>query len=253
MNIIISDKKKKDLFISLFHLLKCSSPQMNASFLKDKLHIQGMDQAHVCLFDLNLTKEWFNKYDIENEENVCFNSNIFYSMISVKSDSQQSTLKKTGDETLQIELTGENSKNDYNKFFTMPIMEYDYEEMNIPEVEADAEMSIPSKKAADIIAQLSNFGDDLHIKCSDNDVDFKTKGDSGEMRVNISIDDMSSYSVVEGENMELTYSLVYVSKMCITNKLSTDVDFSLSNDRPMKIKYELGDNSSLFFYIAPKN
>ena len=40
--------------------------------------------------------------------------------------------------------------------------------------------------------------------------------------------------------------------MCITNKLSNDVDFSLSNNCPMKISYDLGENSLLQFYIAPK-
>ena len=72
------------------------------------------------------------------------------------------------------------------------------------------------------------------------------------MRVNIPVDDMSSYSVVEGEDINLNYSLIYISKMCITNKLSSDIDFCLSNECPMKIKYDLGDNSSLLFYIATK-
>ena len=54
MKITISDKKKKDLFISIFHLLKYSSNQINAMFTSDNLHIQGMDKSHVCLFDLNI-------------------------------------------------------------------------------------------------------------------------------------------------------------------------------------------------------
>ena len=40
--------------------------------------------------------------------------------------------------------------------------------------------------------------------------------------------------------------------MCITNKLSNEIEFSLSNDSPMKINYNLGNDSSLMFYIAPK-
>ena len=40
--------------------------------------------------------------------------------------------------------------------------------------------------------------------------------------------------------------------MCITNKLSNDIEFSLSNECPMKINYNLGDDSLLMFYIAPK-
>jgi proliferating cell nuclear antigen len=252
MNITISDKRKKDFFISIFHLLKYSSNQINAMFTSDNLHIQGMDKSHVCLFDLNIKKTWFTSYDLTEDANLSFDSGIFYSIISTKSDDQQLVIKKVSDDSLCIELIDGDKKSDYSKFFTMPLLDYDYEEMNIPDTDYDAELSLPSKKVSDILSQLSNFGDNINIICSDDYVDFKTKGNSGEMRVNISVDDMSSYSIVEGETIDLTYSLLYISKMCITNKLSSDIDFCLSNERPMKIKYDLGDDSSLLFYIAPK-
>jgi proliferating cell nuclear antigen len=252
MNITISDKKKKDLFISIFNLLKNSSSQINASLSQDVMHIQGMDKSHVCLFDLTLKKEWFSDYNVSEHTNLCFDSSIFYSMISTKCEDQHLVIKNIEQDTLSIELINGDKKNDYSKYFTMPLIEYEYDEMNIPETDYDAELSLPSKKVTDMLSQLSNFGDDLNIKCSDDFVDFKTKGNSGEMRVNIPVDDMSSYSVVEGEAINLNYSLIYISKMCITNKLSSDIDFCLSNDYPMKIKYDLGDNSFLLFYIAPK-
>ena len=252
MKFTIEDKKKKELFISIFHLLKNSSSQINATFETNKLHIQGMDKSHVCLFDLNLTNKWFDSYKVENKENICFDTGIFYSIISTKCDDQSLIIKKESDENLIIELINNTKKTDYNKYFTMPILEYEYDEMNIPTTEYDAELSLPSKKVTDMLSQLSNFGDDININCSENCVDFKTKGTSGEMRVNIPIDDMSSYAVVEDEEVNLTYSLIYISKMCITNKLSNDIDFNLSNDCPMKINYNLGEESSLIFYIAPK-
>ena len=40
--------------------------------------------------------------------------------------------------------------------------------------------------------------------------------------------------------------------MCITNKISNDIEFSLSNVSPMKISYDLGDDSYMIFFIAPK-
>jgi proliferating cell nuclear antigen len=252
MNIVISDKKKKDLFISTFQLLKSSASHINAIFTSDNVHIQGMDKSHVCLFDLNLNNDWFNDYTVNEQINLCFDTNIFYSIISTKGDDQQLVIKKVDDDTLNIQLINGDKKSDYSKFFTMPLVDYEYEELSIPEPDYDAELSLPAKKVTDMLSQLSNFGDNLNIKCSDDFVDFKTKGTSGEMRVNIPVDDMSSYSVVEGEEICLTYSLNYVSKMCVTNKLSSDIDFSLSSECPMKIKYDLGDNSSLLFYIAPK-
>jgi proliferating cell nuclear antigen len=124
--------------------------------------------------------------------------------------------------------------------------------MVIPTTDYDSEFTLPSKKIADMLSQLSNFGDDLNIKCSEDCVDFKASGNSVEMRVNIPTDDMDSYSIIEDEEVNLTYSLIYLSKMCLTNKLSNDIEFSLSNEEPMKVNYNLGNDSSIMFYIAPK-
>jgi proliferating cell nuclear antigen PCNA len=124
--------------------------------------------------------------------------------------------------------------------------------MNIPSTDYDAEFSLSSKQITDMFGQLSNFGSDIIIKCTEEDINLNTNGVTGEMRVDIPIDDLSSYSIVEGEEIKLTYSLNYINKMCITNKLSNDIEFSLSNDRPMKISYDLGDDSLMVFYIAPK-
>ena len=74
--------KKKDIFISIFNLLKCASSQINLSINKQTFHIQGMDKSHVCLFDLKLYYEWFCYYEVNKKYNLCFDSNIFYSMIS---------------------------------------------------------------------------------------------------------------------------------------------------------------------------
>jgi proliferating cell nuclear antigen len=261
MEFRISNKKKKDIFISIFQLIKNSSSQVNLTVNKNIFHIQGMDKSHVCLFDLNINNEWFDYYEVMKKYELCFDTSIFFSMISTKGDEQCLVfyLDENSCDTLTIELkNNENDssigtkKNDYNKYFTLPLLNYEYEEMLIPSTDYDAEFSLPSKKLTDILSQLNNFGNDIIITCSDDNVDFKTKGNSGEMRVNIPVDDMSSYSVIEGENVTLIYSLTYISKLCITNKLTIDIEFSLSNDCPMKIKYDLGDNSSLIFYIAPK-
>ena len=254
MLIEIKDKKKKDTFISIFHILKNSSLQINATFNNNLCHIQGMDKSHICLFDLILKDKWFNLFNVSNTINLSFDSNMFYSIISTKSDEQNLIITKNeNDDFLSIELTTNGSKKcDYDKYFKIQLIEYDYEEMNIPQTNYDAELSLPSKKVNDMLLQLSNFGNDLNIICTDECVDFKTKGTSGEMRVNIPIDDMNSYSVLQDEAVNLTYSLQYITKMCITNKLSTDINFNLSNDCPMKINYDLGDDSLLTFYIASK-
>lgn len=251
----ISDKRKKDSFISIFHVLKNSSSQINLAVDKDTFHIQGMDKSHVCLFDLKLDSEWFNYYKVDKKYDLCFDTTLFHSIISTKGEEQSLLFYLEDTDSLFIELKNmENNckKSDYNKFFKLPLLEYEYEEMNIPTTEYDCEFTLPSKKVTDMLSQLSNFGDDLNIKCCEDCVKFTTIGNFVEMRVDIPDDDMNSYSIVENEEVNLTYSLLYISKMCITNKLSNEIDFCLSNECPMRINYSLGNDSSLTFYIAPK-
>jgi len=289
MKIVISNKDKKELFISIFHVLKNCSSLICCTFKPELLHIQGMDKSHVCLFNLEIKNKWFNEYNINDQKQICFDSNVFHSIISTKSDNQDLIIKmdndnedtvfiqflptislltsdldscqdNNGEKTDKKKKTGAkkkdtkvtNEKNEFKKLFKMPLAEYDYEEMSIPVVDYDAEFSLSSKLVTDIFTQLSNFGTDIIMKCSEESIHLTTNSISGEMCVQIPIDDLSSYSVIEGEEVELIYSLIYVNKMCITNKISSEIDFSLSKESPMKISYNLGDDSSIDFYMAPK-
>ena len=255
MKIQINDKKKKDLFVSLFQVLKNCSTLICITFENELAHIQGMDKSHVCLFDVKLNKNWFTNYDIIKSTKICFDSTVFHSIIATKSDNQDLVIKlsENNQDILHINFEfNESKKGDFKKSFKMPLVEYEYEEMNIPNVDYDAEFSLSSKQISDMFSQLNNFGSDIIINCSQDDISLTTNGVTGEMRVDIPIDDLTSYSIVEGEEVILTYSLSYINKMCITNKLSTDIDFSLSNECPMKISYDLGDGSLMIFFIAPK-
>jgi len=307
MKVVISDKQKKDLFVALFQTLKSCSELINLTFETGYLHIQGMDKTHICLYDVKLDNSWFNEYNVFETKNICFNSDMFYQMISTKNNDLSLVIILETDDILNIELVNlfltyndknnnndnnsdnnndnnnnnnndnnnDNNKNnkktksdkknkpkkskeiekknkEFNKYFKLALSEYDYEEMNLPDVDYDVEFSISSKNICEICSQLISFGNDISIKCDENKIDLVTNSLSGEMLVNINIDDLSEYGIVEGEVIQLNYSLIYIDKLCLTNKLSEDIQFSVSKEYPLKIKYDLGEDSYLHFYIAPK-
>jgi proliferating cell nuclear antigen PCNA len=217
-----------------------------------------MDKSHICLFDVKITKEWFTNYEIKETIKICFDTNIFHSIISTKNENQDLIIKMddADQDTLYINFISqekESKKNEFKKFFKMPLVEYQYEEMSIPVVDYDAEFSLSSKLAADMFSQLSNFGNDINFTCSEDSIHLTSTSVAGEMCVQIPIDDLTSYSIVEGDKIILDYSLLYLNKMCITNKLSQDIEFCLSNECPMKIAYPLGEGSTIVFYMAPKS
>jgi proliferating cell nuclear antigen len=253
MLLSITEKTKRDIFISLFQLLKAASSTVTIIFLEDHAYIQGMDSSHVCLFDAKIYNTWFDKYEIcENDlKNICLNSQILHSILSMAQEQDSVTLHYEGDaDSLEIDLT--NAKGEFNKYFKIPLIDMESDLLEIPSVEYDVEFSIKAKKMNELISQLATFGDVINIKCTEEKIDLISKGDGGEMLVNIPIDDLSEFSISEGQVIDISYSLNYINKMCITTKLSPEIEWSISADIPLKIKYDLGDNSSIMFFIAPK-
>ncbi len=255
MDIHISDKKRKECFISLFQVLSRCSSIITATFEPEFLYIQGMDKSHVCLFQVKIVKKWFSSYDVIEKINLSFDTNNFYSIISIKSDNHDLVIKmdNSNPDTMAILFKPVGSiKGEFKKSFKMPLTDYDYEELNIPTVDYDAEFTLSSKQISDMFNQLGNFGNDIVFKCSEEEIQLTTTGVTGEMKVDIPIEDLSIYSIVEGGELNLTYSLAYMNKMCITNKLSAEIDFSIGCVYPMKIHYNLEEDSFIDFYIATK-
>jgi proliferating cell nuclear antigen PCNA len=260
MKLIINDKQKKDTLIALFQMLKISTSFCNMMFKDNFVHIQGMDKTHICLFDVNINNGWFDTYERTNNdsENICFDSEIFHSIINTKHDGNKIIIFFDGNaDNLNIDLISESNsknknKNDFDKHFKIPLAEFEYDVLELPDTEYDAEFSINSKKICDITSQMLQFGNDLHIDCTEEKIDFISSGINGEMLVNIPIDELDEFSIVEGDNINLDYSLVYINKNCLTNKLSNTINISISKEFPMKIKYDLGNDSSVTFYIASK-
>jgi len=256
MKITISDKSKKDYFVALFQTLKNCTNIVSSVFETNKLHIQGMDKSHVCMFDVNIDKSWFDEYNVEKETTIAVDTFIFHLIITAKQDTNDIIIQfneESDPDNLIVDLIShEHLKGEFNKHFKIPLVEHEYELLNIPDVDYAADFSINSKKIGEIFSQMMIFGNDINIKCSEEKIDLITNGVTGEMMVNIPIDDLTEFSIIEGELIDLKYSLAYISKMCLTNKLSNEVDFYISSEYPMKINYNLGENSSIVFYIAPK-
>ena len=214
-----------------------------------------MDKSHVCLFECIILDSWFQEYNVLNDNTVSFDTNIFHMIISSKQESHDIIIHDESKDSdhLHIDLISQDAvKGEFHKYFKIAYAVYDYEHLNVPDVEYDAEFSISSKKICEIISQMMIFGSDINIHCSEEKINLITNGIAGEMLVNIPIEDLTEYSIVENETIDLSYSLNYINKMCLTNKLTNEIDFSISGENPMKIKYNLGNDSYLVFYIAPK-
>lgn len=253
MKLSIVERSKKDIFISLFQVLKNCTNIVSIIFHEDHMYIQGMDRSHVCLFEVSIQSDWFTEYTVEKAHNICIDSTIFHNVLAITQENQSITLyyDSLEPDNVNIDMKSD-TKTEYDKYFKIPLTIFETEMLSVPDTEYDVDFTIPAKKIHEITSQLMFFGDIMNIECTEEKISLGSSGVNGDMNVVIEIDDLSEYSISEGETIKVSYSLNYIHKMCITNKISNEVNFSVSDNYPMKIKYPIGSQSHLVFYIAPK-
>lgn len=259
MNIAITNLQKAECFASIFQHIKLLTENINIMFEEERMYLQCMDSARVSIFEITIPKTWFDEYthSVPGGKTIGISSSIFYKILNARDKSQAlNIVYKTdegNDDKLFIRFTQGDTKNNFDKHFEIPLIDIDCELMTIPAIDYQAEMSIPSSNFANIVNQLKMFGDTMEIQCSEEKIMlYSTSPESGKMLVEIKIDDLTAFSINEGEELRLSFSLTYLHNICMYNKLAKDIDLKVSTNYPMRIDYDLGDGAQIVFYLAPK-
>jgi proliferating cell nuclear antigen PCNA len=273
MQLSIENKSKMEMFVALFQLLKNWGSYLNLQFEKTHLYIQTMDKSHICLSSIIIKSNWFSSYTIEDPTNISIDSTNFAVMMNYalkhckmeinfdhESDPDKLFINLSNNKDTNIVDDSKKTKtkkpkevqNKFDHFFELGLIDVEFDTLGIPEVEYDVDFTMKSENFCELISELAVFGSNLNIICTDDTLEFNASGDTGKLKVNIPIDDLNEYAIAEDDSIDISYSLNHIGKMCLSTKLGQHVSLSISSEYPMAIKYDLGDESSVAFYIAPK-
>jgi proliferating cell nuclear antigen len=237
--------------------MKLFSENINICFNENQLFIQAMDSSHISIIEIKIPSSWFDKYEYKENPNITIGVNtvILFKILSTRDKSQSIQLQydtESGD-ILFIHYQSEN-KAVFDKHFEVPLIDIDSDLMEIPSTDYDADFSLSSAHFASLISNLKLFGDTLDVACSEEKITlFSRSLDSGKMSVDINIDDLNSFSINEGQDLKLSFSLNNLYNMVQFHKISSQVELKVSRDYPLNIIFRMGDeNATLSMYLAPK-
>jgi len=255
MRLSIENKLNKEIFTSIFQLLKNWGSYIKMKYSENGLYIQTMDKSHICLSEINILSKWFSEYTCDTNVDIAINTQHFALLTnySLKHDILEIKYDEKEETKLYINfLNLKENKSSYEHFFELPIIDAEDELMGIPEVDYAVDLAIDAKKFTDVLGELCVFGEELQVICNEDNFSLITSGDTGQLTVKIPIDDLIEFAIEEDEKLDICYSINHICKMCTSVKLSSTIKLSISDEYPMKLEYDLGNNSSAKFYVAPK-
>ena len=232
-----------------------------------RLYAQGMDSSHCCLFELELLNSWFTEFDVDSAVVLGVNCELLAKVLNCLGENQNIELNhKKNSDSLFITLSPKEGENGIVKEFKMPLMNMETEMLEIPDTEYTADIHMISSQFTELVNQLSIFGNELQVKCSD-DIRLTGKGEMGSMDAVIKEDDILMYAVEEDTELDLNFSVAYINMMVAFGKINKKIQIHISDAMPMKIQYgmdtfmddededeeeEKKDKNYIRFFLAPK-
>tara|TARA_B110000483_G_C18203888_1_gene546615 strand:+ start:1266 stop:2042 length:777 start_codon:yes stop_codon:yes gene_type:complete len=254
MEIIIENVEKAQAFVEIFQNMKSFTNAISIMFKQDKVYVQGMDNAHVSMFELSLMNTWFDGYKVDKDVVLGINALIFAKMLSTHKTSQKIVLTLNNVDNLDISYLSEDKE--FNKDFRMPLIEFENELMGITEFDYDLEFTMASKKLKSTIDEMVNFGENVNIDFKDDRIVLHVESDSaGIMNTYIDIDDVDECIISEDDDISCSFTLKYMQYMSNYFKVAKNVQLKFSKQYPMMCKYMLDENCEnnyMRFYLAPK-
>jgi len=204
---------------------------------KDKITLNHLDNANVCLIELKLYSNMFTEYVLRNEDisNISFKVKDLYDILK--------NVNKEDIINLEVDFNLNNLKviilNTIKKEFNIELISDDNNK-KIPELTFKQKLIIDNKAYINVIKSFKN-SEIITINLNDNKLNF-----TDEKNNNISL----VIEVFIKENIKSMFSYNYLKDSIF--KLCNEVTLSLSDNYPLQLDYKIIDKLSLKFILAPR-
>lgn len=254
MHLQINNLKKADIFVQCFQHLKTITDSVNIMFRQDEMYMQCMDHTSVMIFEFTLPKSWFDTYKIQKEETLGVSTHLCAKILSIHDKTQCIHLNSENREDyLSILFQSDNSKLVFDKSFEMPLLSLEYELMHIPSKEHQAEFTLPSATFASMINQLKQFGECMHIECTEEKIQLVADSQEfGKMNTHIPIEDLEEYAIEEEKTINSSFTLKNLGYICSFQKIAHSIQIGISEEFPIQLKYAMENDAKMMFCLAPR-
>lgn len=251
MKFSIHSKSQAKCFTNVFTNLGSLTDSVVLYINEDGLYIQGMDSSHVSLYEAKFDKSWFSTYKREESDigQISLRLDYFKKILSTRGDDQiiyiEHNNKKPDIITIIFRSMAKNSK-EFPREYEMSLMDIDAETLNIPNDEQSVQFFMDTKMFSSLVKQLIMFDDTVVIKCTEEEIKFKSKGVDGSMTVELfdsEKDYVSEFAIDEGYTLNISFALRYFDNFSAFQKVCDSVRLSFTNDYPVEVYYSLDASS----------
>lgn len=237
-------------FKSLFDVLKDLLTDVNLRFDPDGIKVISLDPGKIGMIHLSIFK--VEKYVCESTFYVGVNIGYIYRLMRTVSTGHYLEWRIRRDQPKVFELLLVNPERRNHAVHRVKILDLDIEEINVPHVEFDCVLTMPSTDLQRYIKELSHVSNTITIRGSGKMLQFIASGDMGETVLDICPTPSGLKWIHKDEHSETfegTYFIKYIERFS-RGQVDSYVELFFRQDYPLIMRYQM-TIGSIRFCCAP--
>lgn len=217
------------------------------------MRICTMDSSHVILIHMKLEASKFEHYECDGEQMIGLNMLNLNKLIKTINNNDTIAFSMLNSNKNELEIRVENTDKNTIKISKLMLLDLDNTNMQIPPVEFNSVITLPSTDFQKVCRDISNLSETVEITNTDNKLMLSCRGDfcAHEIILNdcesLKIEQKDSDVIYQGE-----FDSKYLVQFTKCTNLSNVVSLYLKNDYPLIVSYGVGSLGRVKLCLAPQ-
>lgn len=237
---------------SLFDVLKDLLEDVCFEFDHDGVRLVSPDSTHIAMIHLKLNSGSFEEYHCPQPISVGINIARMFKLLKSVSSSDTLAIFVDGSDSSSLGIRVDNNERRTNTTFKISMMDITPNNIELPPIEFDSCISLPSGDFQKIIRDMSAIADRVEITNTAERLALACAGDfcsqetvleeSNKFTSNVQL----GAGIIQGE-----FSLGYLAIFCKCSSLCPTVEINLKNDYPIVLRYSVAALGDLKLCLSP--
>lgn len=237
---------------SLIDVLKDLLEDVCLEFDHDGVRLVSPDSTQIAMIHLKLDSDAFDEFHCPQPLTVGINIVRTFKLIkSISSSDTIAFFVDTVDST-KLGIRVENSERRTNTTFKVSMMNIRGDSIELPPIEFDSCISLPSSDLQKIVRDMSSIADRVEIKNLPDRLELACNGDfCSQETVLQESSRFTNKSQATNEIIQGVFNLQYLAIFCKCSSLCPVVEINLKNDYPIVLKYAVTSLGDLKLCLSP--
>ena len=215
------------------------------------IKLTTINSTKIAIINLFLNAEKFEEYICEERINIGLNLVSVFKILKGSKHSDIVSFKILKDDPNFLTIKTVNSIKKISIESKIKLLDMDEKIYNIPDINFDSYITMPSGDFQNYITELSNVSDEVNFKSNSKELILFTKGDFAEQTINIK----QSNEHIKEDSQDIyqmgNFKIKYIQLFTKSTNLCGTIEIYLKTGFPLTILYSVANLGQIKYCLAP--